>query len=163
MRIDAGNKPFIPEMRLFHSRKKLLRWARKRGKELDLLDADAQTCMVDGIGVVLLELKADYGKWDVWDDMLLVHEAVHVVSNNLEAMCEDDVGEETFAYMVQIVAGLLIEANSVWMAEHANDDVWMVTRDASDDEGQLGGLRGRDNPSSHGRLGGGRRDGRGLR
>lgn len=115
---DGGMRPFIPETHLFHSRKKFVRWCMRRGCSPVMRDSDAQTIFFDGVAAVLLESR-DEG---VWLNALLVHEAYHIVCSNLEAIGDDGgSSEEVTAYMVQYVAGLLMQAHERWLAKHASE------------------------------------------
>ena len=117
MKIECQMKPFIPEMRLFHSREKCLAWCEKKGVDVPLVDTDAQTFDVDGIQVVLFEGSSD----DVWWDALLIHEAYHVVCNHLQNIGEELAGEEITAYMLQVVSGALIYKHHKWLRKRKKD------------------------------------------
>lgn len=120
MRVDCDVNPFVPELWLFHSRKKCVRWCVGRfGSMPDIIDgADAQTIYVDGVAVVLFEVEDE----DVWENALLVHESYHIVYNHLRALGEECAGEEITAYMIQCVSGALMEAHSEWRSRHVVGD-----------------------------------------
>ena len=107
--------PFVPDMRLFHDRTRCEEWCeRTYGERPSLKDADAQTFNWDGTAIVLME----YDGRRVDEDMLLVHEAYHVVTANLEAIGEAEAGEETVAYMLQCTAAALVMAHRKWRRRH---------------------------------------------
>lgn len=109
--------PFIPEMRLFHNRENCIAWCEKHLSEVPEIkdDAHAQACIVDGIGIVLIEAETD----DVMLEYgLLCHEAYHIVCMNLEELGEEEAGEEIMAYMVQITATALMMCHRKWRKKH---------------------------------------------
>ncbi len=109
---------FVPELRLFHSKKKFLRWCTKKfGCPPETIDdADAQTTYCNGVAVVLFTVRDN----EIWENALLVHESYHVVCSHLEALGETDAGEEITAYMIQCVAGSLMDAHKRWRDKHAS-------------------------------------------
>lgn len=116
MRIESGATPFAPNIRFFHSRKKCERWLRRHGYEYELCDtAHAQTMFEDGEAIVLFDGTSGD---DILDLALLVHEAYHVVTRNLEFIGEAEVGEETAAYMMQWVSVMLFAAHMAWKERH---------------------------------------------
>ena len=116
MKIDAKCEPFIPKMRLFHDAESCKAWCkRKFGGFPELADSDAQTFRIGYVSVILMEHRGDGGPWE---NALLVHEAYHVVCQNLEAMMEESPGDEVFAYMLQEVSGLLMQAHAEWRSRH---------------------------------------------
>lgn len=104
----------MPELRLYHSRKKC-------AKALDELkcvtyfkESDAQTWLVGETAVVLIEGESD---WHA-EAALLCHEAVHVADEWLEALGEDSPGKEERAFMVQCMAEPLFRAHEKWLRKH---------------------------------------------
>jgi len=117
LKVDAGYDPFIPKMRLFHNRKKCVRWCESHLNETpELIDgAEAQVCWMGNVAVVLMEASdAD----EVVEYAVLCHEAYHIVSMNLTSIGEEDAGEEIIAYMVQITSMALMEAHREWKEKH---------------------------------------------
>ena len=106
--------PFIPEIHLFHSRKKAERLIRKAMDRVPrFIDgAGAQTWCDKGIGVVFMSPALD-SDWHA-DAALLAHEAVHVVLMHFAYLGEEDPNEEFVAYGVQVVSKALFEAHERW-------------------------------------------------
>ena len=100
----------MPELRLYHSRKKCLKTLHALGYDSRLLVTDSQMWLVDGTAIVLMEADAD---WHA-EAALLCHEAVHVADEWLKALGEDSPGDEERAYMVQCVAEPLFRAHEKW-------------------------------------------------
>ena len=110
-RIDLGQ--MLPEVHLFHSCKKANKFLRGIGVDCEV-DAgmDASTTYLRNgsrlLAVVVIRAKSDR----VSEESLLVHEAVHVVMETIDALGFDPRDQEVVAYMVQSVAYGLIRAHT---------------------------------------------------
>ena len=113
MKLECNLFP-MPELRLYHSRKKCARALGELNCVTDFKETDAQMWLVDGVAVVLIEGNAD---WHA-EAALLAHEAVHVADEWLAALGEDSPGAEERAYMVQCIAEPLFRAHEKWKREH---------------------------------------------
>lgn len=104
--------PFLPEVRLFHSRRKCDRFVRKRlGEAPTFMGTGGQTWYGDGVAVVLIEHRGRRGT----ETALLAHEAYHVVSMHYdEYLGEESPGDEFMAYGVQLVLKALMGAHEKW-------------------------------------------------
>ena len=120
MKVECDVNPLIPELRLFHKKKKFLRWCAERfGQAPEVIEgADAQMVYVDGVAAVLFRVEDE----PVWENALIVHESYHIVCAHLHAIGEESAGEEIFAYLIQCVSGSLMEAHGRWRARHASDE-----------------------------------------
>lgn len=113
MRVLDESFPFIPELRLFHSRVKAERFIRKRfDKVPQFLDAGAQTWCEDGVAVVLITTPPDTD-WHA-EAALLCHEAYHIISMHYAYLGEESPSEEFVAYGLQVVSKALFEAHERW-------------------------------------------------
>ena len=112
MKLECYGFP-MPELRLYHSRRKCAKALDKLGCATSFMDADAQMWLVGGVAVVLMEGKSD---WHA-EAALLCHEAVHVADEWLESLGEDSPGREERAFMVQCVAEPLFRAHEKWKRE----------------------------------------------
>ena len=75
MRASSDLCLMVPELYLFHSRKRLLRFLKRRGyRATKLYDTGAQMFYLDGAAAVLMEHE---GRPET-EDALLVHESYHV-------------------------------------------------------------------------------------
>lgn len=113
MKLECNAFP-MPELRLYHSRKKCLKALDRLGCVTEPIETDAQMWLVGEVAVVLVEGEAD---WHA-EAALLCHEATHVADEWLRALGEDDPGDEERAYMVQCVADPLFRAHEKWMRKH---------------------------------------------
>lgn len=101
----------IPEIRLFHNRKKFTRFCKERlGKEIQPLQTSGQMFYVSGVVVVLLEYLGDANK----EKALLAHEAYHAVLAHMSYLGEDNAGEEIMAYYIQTFSHALFSAHDEW-------------------------------------------------
>lgn len=118
MKVECNLFPFVPnEIRLFHNREKCAAWCEKKfGTRPMMMNSSAQTIMWNGVGIVLFEVEPEPDP--TWENALLVHEAYHMVCQHLRDIKEDEAGEETVAYMIQCVAGALMEAHCEWRKSH---------------------------------------------
>lgn len=115
MRANSDLGFMIPEVHLFHSRKKLRQHYRRRhGKKLKLFDTEGQMVYVDGEAMVLM---THVGK-EPTELALLAHEAYHAAVAHMEFLGEDKAGEETMAYLVQSIAHGLFVAHLEWKRKH---------------------------------------------
>lgn len=110
--------PYLPKVWLYHDRDKCARRLRRMGLCNETADVPAQTWYHDGRAVVLMAYDglAEFGEdGREVEDALLVHEAYHVVYRHVtQYMGEDEAGEETMAYGVQVVAQHLMTAHHGW-------------------------------------------------
>lgn len=115
MRAMREQWPFLPEVRLYHSKGKARRHMRD-WEGVEFIDsAGAQTWYADGEAIVLMNYRGSRAK----EDSLLVHEAVHVVRMHFsETLMEEHAGEEMYAYATQSVAHALMRANRKWCRKH---------------------------------------------
>jgi hypothetical protein len=116
MRALEGRGPLLPDVRLYHSADKALRYLRRHGVDAQVIeDVDAQTWVTGGEAVVVMTYEGDR----IGEYALLVHEAVHVVREYFsETLMEEHAGEEMYAYATQAVAGQLMWAHDKWMRKH---------------------------------------------
>ncbi len=110
MRASSDLGLMMPEVHLFHSRKKFVRYLKKIGCDEEPLDAEGQMTYVDGTAVVLMSHK---GKPES-EMSLLVHEAYHAAVAHMDMLGEDSPGEEVMAYLVQSIAHALFIAHGEW-------------------------------------------------
>lgn len=113
--------PFVPEVHLFHGRKKADRFIRKHfDKVPKFLDTGGQTWCEDGLAVVLITTPTDT-PWHT-DAALLCHEAYHVVSMHYDYLGEESPSEEFVAYGVQVISKALFEAHEEWKSKRIKED-----------------------------------------
>lgn len=113
MRVDIGCNPFVPELHLFHSRKKHMRFCDKKFGGHSDMETCAQTDCDGEVAAVLFD--PSYSTDLASDFAMLAHEAYHVACMRLKYLSEDDYGEETMAYLVQVIAGSLCQAHMTWL------------------------------------------------
>lgn len=105
--------PFIPEVRLFHSKRKCGKFIRR---EFDMvphfIDTKhcAQTWYKDGVAVVLFACDHDWHG----DAALLCHEAYHAIVAHYAYLGEENPSEEFVAYGVQTISKALFVAHHRW-------------------------------------------------
>ena len=116
MRVEVRANPFIPELHLFHSRRKCAAFCERRFGRYDDLGSAGQALYSDGVAVVLIDPPEDADLASTF--ALIAHESYHVARMHLEALGEADCGEEIMAYMMQVVSGSLCSAHIDWMASH---------------------------------------------
>lgn len=117
--VDATVIP-LPEIRLYHSRRKCAKFLRRIGIRFDPDDiADAQTWVFDKDGncyaVVLMETGTETD--DCWDIGVLAHEATHVMLYTLESIGEKEPAEEEMCYITQCVTQVLAKAHFSWKSK----------------------------------------------
>lgn len=101
----------IPEIRLFHSKDKFVRFLKRRlGRDVEPLPTGGQMYYSSGVVVVLIEYLGDANK----ERALLVHEAYHAVLAHMSYLGEDGAGEEVMAYYMQTIAHALFSAHDKW-------------------------------------------------
>ena len=112
MRANSDIGLLIPEVHLFHDRKKCKKFL-KRAKfnDVGLYDTEGQMIYADGVAVVLME---HVGRPST-ELALLVHEAYHVAEAHMKWLGEDDYGEESMAYLLQTISCGLFEAHDKWL------------------------------------------------
>lgn len=120
MKALEGAGPLLPDVRLYHSAKKALRFMLGHDVDAEAMeDADAQTWLKDGLAVVVMTYRGD----PIEEHALLVHEAVHVVRLYFsEVLMEEHAGEEVYAYATQAVAAGLMRAHDRWRSRHGAKD-----------------------------------------
>lgn len=107
MRANSDIGLLIPEVHLFHDRKKCKRFLKKHMCEVRLHDTEGQMIYGDGVAVVLMEHSGRQST----EMGLLAHEAYHVACAHMEWLGEDDYGEESMAYLIQTIFAGLFEAH----------------------------------------------------
>ena len=110
MRASSDLGLMMPEIHLFHSRRKFKRYIRKLDRDLKALDTEGQMAYCDGTAVILM---AHSGRAES-ELSLLVHEAYHAAVAHMEYLGEDSPGEEVMAYLVQSIAHALFVAHGKW-------------------------------------------------
>lgn len=101
----------MPEVRLFHSRKRLNRYCkRKYGERPRQYDAEGQMYYRGGEALVLMT----YVGREEAELSLLVHEAYHAAVAHMAFLGEDNAGEETMAYLIQSITHGLFMAHFRW-------------------------------------------------
>jgi len=115
MKAKEEQFPFIPEVRLFHDKKKCRRFMRKHfdGEREFMGDEFAQTWYERGVAVILFPFDRDWHG----DAALLCHEAYHAIMRHFEYLGEDAPGEEFVAYGIQSISKSLFEAHEKWKAK----------------------------------------------
>lgn len=116
MRASSDLGLLVPEIHLFHSRKKCVRYLGEHsdGEPLGLGDTDGQMFYQDGVVVVLIEHD---GRSET-EQSLLVHEAYHAAVAHMTWLGEDAPGEEVMAYLIQTISHALFVAHSRWKRKH---------------------------------------------
>lgn len=111
MRANSDLGLMMPEVRLFHSRKKFKKYYKKRyGEKPKLLDTEGQMTYRDGEALVLMT----YVGREESELGLLVHEAYHAAVAHMTLLGEDEAGEETMAYLIQSISHGLFVAHRKW-------------------------------------------------
>ena len=115
MRANSDIGLLIPEVHLFHDRKRCKRFLKKaKFDDVELYDTEGQMIYAGGVAVVLME---HAGRRST-ELALLVHEAYHVAEAHMAWLGEDDYGEESMAYLIQTISGGLFEAHEKWRKRH---------------------------------------------
>lgn len=111
MRANSDLGLMMPEVRLFHSRKKFVRYYKKQyGEKPELFDTEGQMTYRDGEALVLMT----YVGREESELGLLVHEAYHAAVAHMALLGEDEAGEETMAYLIQSISHGLFVAHRKW-------------------------------------------------
>lgn len=111
MRASSDLGLMMPEIHLFHSRKKFDRFCRKNfGGKVKNYGTEGQMTYCDGIVAVLMTYVGN----DTSELTLLVHESYHAAVHHMEYLGEDNAGEEVMAYLVQSIAHALFVAHGKW-------------------------------------------------
>ena len=114
MRASSDLGLMMPELHLFHSRKKFDRFCRRSfGDKVDDYGSEGQMTYCDGVAAVLMTYLGN----DTSGLTLLVHESYHAAVHHLAYLGEDDAGEETMAYLVQSISHALFVAHYKWKQE----------------------------------------------
>lgn len=118
MIVKVRANPFVPELHLFHSRRKFVRYCKRTFGSFDddFSWSAGLTVYSEGLAVVLIDPPEDADLASVF--ALIAHESYHVARMHLEELRETECGEETMAYMVQVISGSLCSAHIDWMASH---------------------------------------------
>lgn len=109
----------MPELRLYHSRKKARRFLEGHGVPFEPAESmDAQTWMFcDGTGDYAVVLFGAGDAYEPWEDAgMLAHEATHVMLYALGRIGEEEPAEEEMCYLVQAVTRWLLKAHMQWRA-----------------------------------------------
>ena len=117
MRANSDIGLLIPEVHLFHDRKRCKRFLKKHMSKVKLYDTEGQMIYGDGVAVVLME---HTGRRST-ERALLVHEAYHVACDHTAWLGEDDYGEESMAYLLQTIACGLLEAHDKWLKKKGEE------------------------------------------
>lgn len=111
MKANSKNNFMMPELHLFHSRKKFDRFCKRElGGKVEDFGSEGQMTYCDGIAAVLMSYKGD----DTSELTLLVHESYHAAVHHMEYLGEDNAGEEVMAYLIQSIAHALFLAHGKW-------------------------------------------------
>lgn len=106
----------MPELRLYHSRKKCERFLKKHGIPFEPNEgADAQTwTFSDGKTYAVVLYDADLMQGYCNDIGMLAHEAMHITFYALDSIGENEPSEEVTCYMEQVIVQWLCEAHFAW-------------------------------------------------
>lgn len=111
MKANSDLGLMMPQVRLFHSRKKFKRYFKKEyGEKPELFDTEGQMTYRDGEALVLMT----YVGREETELSLLVHEAYHAAVAHMTLLGEDEAGEETMAYLIQSISHGLFVAHRKW-------------------------------------------------
>lgn len=111
MRANSDLGLMMPEVRLFHSRKKFKKYYKKRyGEKPELFDTEGHMTYRDGEALVLMT----YVGREESELGLLVHEAYHAAVAHMTFLGEDEAGEEIMAYLIQSISDGLFVAHRKW-------------------------------------------------
>lgn len=111
MKANSSLGLMIPEVRLFHSRKKLKKYyKREYGEKPELFDTEGQMYYRNGEVIILMTYLGN----EASELSLLVHEAYHAAVAHMDMLGEDDAGEETMAYLIQSISNGLFVAHRKW-------------------------------------------------
>ena len=114
MRASSDLGLMMPEIHLFHSRRKFERFCRRKFDHTPRdFGSQGQMTYYDGTVAVLM---THVGK-DATELALLVHESWHAASEHMRYLGEDDPGEEVMAYLIQSIAHALFVAHHEWKRE----------------------------------------------
>ena len=115
MRANSSSDMMVPNVHLFHSRKKCRKFLKRNGwKKVKFYGTGAQMMYSDGMAVILMEHEGD----PIGEASLLVHECYHAAYHHMDWMGEDDYGEESMAYLIQTIAHGVLSAHGAWKAKH---------------------------------------------
>lgn len=115
MRANGDIGLLLPEVHLFHSRKKCARFLRRNKLKVELFGTEGQMIYRGGVAVVLMEHEGRRST----ELALLVHEAYHAAEAHMEWLGEDSYGEESMAYLLQTITAGLFDAHLRWRKRHA--------------------------------------------
>lgn len=111
MRASSDLGLMMPEVHLFHSRKRFDRFCKKKlGGKVEDYGTEGQMTYCDGIVAVLMTYRGN----DTTELTLLVHESYHAAVHHMKYLAEDNPGEEVMAYLVQSIAHALFVAHGEW-------------------------------------------------
>lgn len=110
MRANSDIGLLLPEVHLFHSRKRCAKFLKKNKIKVELFDTEGQMVYCDGVAVILME----HSGRPSTELALLVHEAYHAAEAHMRWLGEDEYGEESMAYLMQTISAGLFEAHIRW-------------------------------------------------
>lgn len=113
----------MPELRLYHSRKKCAKFLKRHGIPFEPIEtADAQTWTFhDRKGSYAVVLMDSDTAHEYWEDMgMIAHEATHIALFAFGDIGEEEPAEEETCYLVQAVTTRLCEAHFRWKERHLN-------------------------------------------
>lgn len=111
MRANSDLGLMAPRVHLFHSRRKCRRFLEERMHvKADFFDCEGQMFYHEGVVVVLME----HSGREATELALLTHEAYHAAVAHMDWLGEDEVGEETMAFLIQTIAHGLFVAHEKW-------------------------------------------------
>lgn len=126
-RCDFHTLP-LPEIRLYHSRKKVCRYLERQGISPEAIpNADAQTWMTtDEFKAVVL-----FGDWTgdtATDAAMLAHEATHIMLYVMESIGENEPAEEEMCYVTQAITLALCDMHFRWLEGKSSDRIEKVRK-----------------------------------
>lgn len=111
MRASSDLGLMMPEIHLFHSRKRFDRFCKRElGVKVKDFGSEGQMTYGNGVVSVLMIYTGD----DTSELTLLVHESYHAAVHHMEYLGEDNAGEEVMAYLIQSIAHALFTAHYKW-------------------------------------------------
>lgn len=111
MKANSRIGMLVPEVYLFHSRRKCRRFLKRHfAGKCKLFDTDGQMLYNSGVAVILMEHR---GRPET-ELSLLVHEGYHAAVAHMEWLGEGEAGEETMAYLIQTITNGLFVAHGRW-------------------------------------------------
>ena len=116
MKASSGCGMMMPEVHLFHSRRKFDRFCKGRlGGKVEDYGTQGQMTYCDGVAAVYMGYAGD----EMTELTLLVHESYHAAYHHMQYIGEDEPGEEVMAYLIQSIAHALFVAHGKWRKRKA--------------------------------------------